>query len=170
MEYLTWDNIILGLLLLGTLVGFLLRKAEMVVIIVSLALAHFFTEAVGDGLASLLRSMFGQYIPLYYVKIPLFIFSLIILVTEQHLLNNALEFPMGFKNNIEGAIWGVTSSGIFLTSIFMFLEYEQRTTLFSKSYIANVLNANRVFFVIIPIILIMVSSITRRFKIGATKG
>ena len=167
MNYLTWDNIIIAALISGTLLGFLLRKAEVVIIVVSLSLAHIFTEELGHSMASLLRSMTGNYIPLFYIRIPLFIVVLVTLATEQHLLDNALSFPMGIKNNAEGAFWGFAASGILLTSVFSFLEESQRVSLFSESYLATVLNLNRVFFVVIPIALIMGSSLMRRFKIGA---
>ncbi|GEM_PF-5654333 len=166
MQYLTWNNVFLGILIFGTLGGFFLRKAEMVIIVVALGLSHLFTTEIGISVTRFLRNTFNQEIPLFPLEVLLFVVVLVILASEQHLLNNALEFPMGFKNNLEGALWGFLSAGIFLTNVFAYMDYDAFELLKHESMVANYLSANRVFFILIPIALIMVSSITRRFKIG----
>jgi hypothetical protein len=166
MAYLTWNNVFIAVLIIGTLAGFLLRKAEMVVIVVALSLSHLFTTEVGLFVTRFLRSAFNQEIPLFPLELLIFVVVLVVLSTEQYLLNNAIEFPMGIKNNFEGALWGLVATGIFLTNIFEYMEYDQLIALQKESIVASYLGANRVFFVLIPIIILMISSISRRFKVG----
>jgi len=166
MAYLTWNNVFLAVLIIGTLAGFLLRKAEMVIIVVSLSLAHLFTTEVGLVIKRFLNSAFNQEIPLFPLELLIFLVVLVILSTEQHLLNNAIEFSMGIRNNFEGALWGFVATGIFLTNIFEYMDYDQLASLQKESVIAGYLVANRVFFVLVPIVILMISSISRRFKVG----
>ena len=165
MPQLSWDSILLVFLVVGTGLGFLLRKARIITMCLGIYLAYILASELGIWITRALRAFLNSDINLFYLKLTIFIITVVMLATEEYFLNNQVEIPVGIKANFEGALYGFMMSGLFLSQVFELMDAARLMETQSSSVIAGYIVANRIFFVVIPIILISITGFLRRFKI-----
>lgn len=166
MPQLTWDSLLMMMLLGGVGLGFLLRKAKIITYILSIYLSFILANELGLWITRGIRAFLNTDVSLFYLKFALFVFTLVLLATEEHFLSNQIDIPMGIKANFEGALYGFLMGGLFLSQIFELMDGAAIMEIQTKSIIAAYIIANRIFLVIIPIVVIAISSILRRFKVS----
>lgn len=165
MPQLTWDSVLMVILVGGMGLGFLLRKAKIISYIISVYLGFILAQELGLWVTRGLRAFLNFDVNLFYLKFLLFILVVAALATEEYFLSNKIDIPMGIKANFEGALYGLLLSGLFISQVFELMDGATLLEIQFKSILAGYLIANRVFLVIIPITLICISSVLRRFKI-----
>lgn len=168
MPSLNWDTVIIGILLGGAGLGFLLRKARMITYLASTYLAYICANELGVWLARFL-SNFNLDVGVFVISFGLFFLITIALAVEERFLSNQVHIPMGVYENVEGAFYGMLVGGAFLTLTFMMmheyahdllLQFQARSQLlihFLNPYL-------RFFFLVFPIGMIALSSLLGRFK------
>ncbi|MEI6222798.1 MAG: hypothetical protein WCP97_08605 [bacterium] len=164
MPQLTWDSLLLVIMLGGALLGFLLRKAKIITYIISCFIAFVFANELGVGITRALRSFTNADIKLFYLKFVLFMFVLLALMTEEKFMSNGVSVPMGIFPNLEGALYGWVFSVLFVSNIFQLMDDVTVMELQGKSILAGFIAVNRLWIVMIPILAICIASIMRRFK------
>jgi hypothetical protein len=165
MPQLTWDTVFLALIIGGTGLGFLLRKAKIITYIASIYLAYIFAAEIGLSLNRFLRRL-NIDLTTFTVSFFLFLLVLVILAVEDRFLNNQISVPMGMFQNGEGAFYGFLMSCLFISRMFALMDSGTLSRVASRSTIAGYFTNDLIdlFIVILPIAIIATTSLIRRFQ------
>ncbi len=167
MPQLTWDSILLVMLVGGMGLGFLLRKAKIFTYIIAIYLAYIFSNELGLWITRGIRAFLNFDVNIFYLKFVLYILLSGTLMTEEYILSNQINIPVGVKTNFEGAFYGFLFSSLFISNIFTLMDGNISEEIQRKSIMASYIIVNRIFIVVIPILIISISSLFRRFKLSS---
>jgi len=159
----TWDLVIILFFILAVGYGLILGRDKVVVTLVSTYISFVVANEFGNTLYALFtgQSIFGgslwikTNLSLFLVKTILFVILLVLLSAKGGY--TATAAGGGLKIGILTAIASFLNAGLIVSSLLWFLTEEMRAALFSQSHLAFLVAQGRNWWLILPVIVILVA-------------
>lgn len=170
----TWDLFISLFFIVIIVFAFILRRDKIGVVIVSIYIGLAIASELGNTLYILFTG--GSYvadhiwvksnISLFAIKLFLFIGLILFLSLKGEHAEVGEAGGQTIVGTILTGVYGFLSAGLIISSVILFLGEENRMILFSQSRLADLIMDYRIWWLVLPIIVMMVTSIWR----GKTAG
>ena len=162
----TWDTLLLFSLIAFVVFGFVVRRAKIGWLLVSLYVALCVSNGIGLELFRFIKKaeLAGFDASLFMVKFIIFAFISFMLFIDNHYISPDDEGGSGFAQSFTGALYGLLAGGIIITSVIGFMGSKDHASLLAKSFLARTLDPWHVFFLIPFPFMLAISSLLKRFK------
>lgn len=164
----TWDLLITLFFLVAMAFGFILGRGRIVIILIITYVAYAVAQELGTAAYSLFAgpTTIAQNVwvqgsaSLFTIKCALF-GLVIVLLSLKGELNALAGLARGLKSTILTGVYAFFNAGLIISCIIKFLPEETQTALFSISPLANQVASNREWWVLIPVVIMVIEGFFR---------
>jgi uncharacterized membrane protein required for colicin V production len=164
MIALTWNGLLMFMLIGFVVGGIVMRRAQASVLLVATYIALAVTKEIGLSLFRFVRqSGFGTNTSQFMIMAIVFIILTFLLFVEGEYIASAAS-PEGTTGSVYGGIFGALAGCIVITTLAHFMGADDRAILLRRSSIADLLYPLRVWLLIPFPLYLCLMSLLKRFK------
>lgn len=164
----TWDLVITLFFLMAMAYGFILGRGRIVIILIITYLAYVVAAEVGNavyaffaGPTAVTSNIWVQSnVTLFVVRTAIFAL-IIILVSLKGELGALTSLARGVRSAFLTGVYAFFNAGLIISCIIKFLPEESQAALFAVSPLANKVNNNRIWWLVIPVIVMIIEGFFR---------
>ncbi|OIP23351.1 hypothetical protein COX95_03155 [bacterium CG_4_10_14_0_2_um_filter_33_32] len=168
MSLPTWDLVITLFFLIALAYGFILGRGRIVIILIITYLAYIVSSEVGDTVYKLLTGSVNitnnlwvqSNASLFTIKTVLFAL-VIILVSLKGELGSLTNMARGIRSTFLTGVYAFLNAGLIVSSVIKFLSEESQNALFAMSPLASKVSGYRMWWVVIPVIIMIAEGFLR---------
>lgn len=164
----TWDLVITLFFLIAMAYGFILGRGRIVIILVITYVAYVLASELGEAAYSLFTGptniannvLVKGNASLFTIKSALFVLT-IVLVSLKGQLDGLTSLAKGLKSTLLTGVYSFFNAGLMVSCVIKFLPEESQASLFTISPLANQVASNRQWWVLIPVVIIILEGFFR---------
>lgn len=164
MNLPTWDLVITLFFLMALAYGFILGRGRIVIILIITYLAYVVSSEIGDLVYNFLSGKENAWIQsnasLFTVKSLIFTL-IIVFISLKGELGALTSMAKGIRSTFLTGVYAFFNAGLIISSVIKFLPEDSQESLFAISALAFKVDNYRIWWVIIPVIVMIAEGFIR---------